>query len=52
MKSERDTMIIHGIIMKHNFGALPVMNKGTLSGIITVTDVLMAFVEKESGNYV
>ena len=35
------------LMLEKKIGGLPVMNKGILTGVITVTDVLKAFVEKE-----
>jgi acetoin utilization protein AcuB len=40
------------LMLEKKIGGLPVMNKGTLTGIITVTDVLKAFVEREGGSHV
>jgi acetoin utilization protein AcuB len=40
------------LMLEKKIGGLPVMNKGTLTGIITVTDVLKAFVAKEGENHV
>jgi acetoin utilization protein AcuB len=37
------------LMLEKKIGGLPVMNKGTLTGIITVTDVLKAFIEKRDG---
>jgi acetoin utilization protein AcuB len=33
------------LMLEKKIGGLPVMNKGTLTGIITVTDLLRAFIE-------
>jgi acetoin utilization protein AcuB len=40
------------LMLEKKIGGLPVMNKGTLTGIITVTDVLKTFVAKERGSHV
>jgi acetoin utilization protein AcuB len=40
------------LMLEKKIGGLPVMNKGTLTGIITVTDVLKTFVAKERGSRV
>jgi acetoin utilization protein AcuB len=43
-----ETMSLHDaakLMLEKKIGGLPVMNKGTLTGIITVTDVLRAFIE-------
>jgi acetoin utilization protein AcuB len=39
------------LMLEKKIGGLPVMNRGTLTGIITVTDVLKVFVDK-GGSYV
>jgi acetoin utilization protein AcuB len=40
------------LMIDKKIGGLPVMNKGTLTGMITVTDLLKAFVTKEGEDYV
>lgn len=40
------------LMLEHKIGGLPVMSGGTLVGMITVTDVLWAFLELSEGKEV
>ena len=42
--SERDAVEAAALMLDHKIGALPVIDNGTMVGIVTETDVLRAFV--------